>query len=77
MRDKESEILAEKVIAELKRVRKDRGLSHEKLSEMTGLSRAGISFIESNKRNPTLISCLKVAKALDIDLGTLITENQK
>lgn len=48
-----------------------------RLAEMTGLSRAAISFIESGKRNPTLVTCLKIAKALDLDLGDIITHRRK
>jgi DNA-binding XRE family transcriptional regulator len=77
MRDKDSERLAKNVIAELEKARKEKRVSHEKLAEMTGLSRAAISFIESGKRNPTLVTCLKIAKALDLDLGDIITHRRK
>ena len=77
MRDKESEKLAVKVIAELMKVRKETGMSHETLAEITGLSRATISFVENNKRNPTLITCLKIAKALDVDFAKIINKANK
>lgn len=77
MRDNQSEQLASCVVAELARVRKERGISHEKLAEMAGLSRASISYIENNKRNPTLLSCLKIARALDVDLAEVIKTNQQ
>jgi DNA-binding XRE family transcriptional regulator len=77
MRDKESEKLAVKIVSELMKVRKDKGMSHEKLAEMTGLSRATISFVENNKRNPTLITCLKIAKALDVDFDKIIKKSSR
>lgn len=77
MRDKESEKLAAKIISELMQVRKERSVSHEKLAKMTGLSRATISFVENHKRNPTLVTCLKIAKALDVDLAKVISKSQK
>ncbi|MCB1784494.1 MAG: helix-turn-helix transcriptional regulator [Alphaproteobacteria bacterium] len=58
-------------------VRKERGVSHDKLAEMTGLSRATISFVENHKRNPTLITCLKIAKALDVDLADIMRKGRK
>ena len=77
MRDKASEKLAAEIISELMKVRKDKGVAHEKLAEMTGLSRATISFVENHKRNPTLITCLKIAKALDVDFDKIIKKSQK
>jgi transcriptional regulator with XRE-family HTH domain len=52
--------------------RKARGLSHEKLAALAGMHRTGISHIENRKRNPTLIVCLKLARALDCPLSDLI-----
>ena len=72
MRDKELEKTASKLIDELIRLRKEQGLSHEKLADMTGLHRSTISLIESKKRNPTVITCLKLCKALNARLCDLL-----
>ena len=77
MRDKDTEKLAAKIVAELMKARKEQDVSHEKLAEATGLSRASISFIENNKRNPTLVTCLKIAKALDVDFAAIIRRSGK
>ncbi len=77
MRDKESEKLAAKIVSELMKVRIEKGVSHEKLAEMTGLSRATISFVENEKRKPKLETCLKIAKALDVDLANIIKAARK
>ena len=74
MRDHDSETQARNIIATLKAERIKQGLSHDRLSEMTGLSRPAISYIEGGKRNPTLLSCLKIAKALKLDLGKIISD---
>ncbi|MAE50860.1 MAG: transcriptional regulator [Micavibrio sp.] len=58
-------------------VRIEKGLSHDKLAEKTGLSRATISFIENEKRKPRLETCLKIAKALDVDLAAIISQTKK
>ena len=72
MRDEVSEQLVLKIVDELARVRKSLGLSHEALAEKTGLTRPAISFIESHKRTPTIATCLKMAKALDVRLADII-----
>jgi len=77
MRDKESERFAVKIVSELMEARKTHGISHDKLAEMTGLSRATISFVENHKRNPTLVTCLKIAKALNVDLANIIKKARK
>lgn len=77
MRDKSSDIAVEKVVEELKKARKTLGLSHEALAKKTGISRAGISFIESGKRIPTLLTCLKMAKALNLRLADILTRIEK
>ncbi len=77
MRDKYSETLAGKLIDELTKIRKEQGLSHEKLAEKTTMSRAAISFIESHKRIPTILSCIRIAKALEVRLGDLINKFDK
>lgn len=77
MRDKSSELLVEKVIDALTKARKEQGISHEKLAKKTGLSRPAISYIESHKRIPTILSCVKIAKALGVNLGDLIRKHEK
>ena len=47
------------------------GLSQQRVSEVSGLSRTGVRHIESLETNPTLYSLLKLAKALDLKLTGL------
>ncbi len=56
------------LIQQLKAIRLERGLSHERLAQMTGLSRAAISLVESGERHPTLLTCLRIAQALNITI---------
>lgn len=77
MRDKQAELQVEKVIDELTKARKQQGLSHEKLAAKTGLSRSAISFIESHKRMPTILSCVKIARALGLNFGDLLNSFEK
>ena len=52
--------------------RKELGLSHARLANLAGVHRTAISHIESGKRNPTLLTCLKLAEALNTSLAELL-----
>lgn len=58
----------------VKKRRHARGLSHEKLALMSGVTRSTISNIEANRKSPTLATCYKVSKSLGIALSDLIRE---
>lgn len=72
MKDDEFEKALDGIIAELIKIRKDKGISHEKLTELSGLSRTAISYIESRKSTPSIISLMKICKALDVKLSRLL-----
>jgi transcriptional regulator with XRE-family HTH domain len=77
MRDKSSETLTAKLVAELAKLRKEHGISHEKLAEKTGLSRATISYTESGKSMPTILTCVRIAKALGVRLSDVLSKFDK
>jgi len=77
MRDKSSETLVEKVVNELARLRKEQGMSHEKLAAKAGISRPAVSFIESHKRTPTILTCVRMAKALGVRLSDILAKFEK
>ncbi len=77
MADKHAEQLLKKVVDELMKARKEQGISHEKLAAKAGLSRPAISFIEAHKYSPTMLSCLKIAKALGLRLGDILNRLEK
>ena len=74
MKEKVSEKIQDQIIDMLINERKRVGLSHEKLANLAGLHRTAISHIENKKRNPTLISCLKISYALKISFGDVIKQ---
>jgi transcriptional regulator with XRE-family HTH domain len=47
------------------------------LAQLSGLSLSMISFVEREMRKPTLDTLLRIAEALDIDLGTMIQRATK
>jgi len=60
------------VVRELTKLRKEKGLSHEKLAQKVGVHRSAISLIENGKRSPTLVMCLKIANGLEVKLSSLL-----
>jgi transcriptional regulator with XRE-family HTH domain len=69
----------EKTIKDLgkrvKTIRKVRGLTQEELGEKASLSYKFIGEVERGKVNPSFNTLLALAKALNIDIGQLFTEN--
>lgn len=57
--------------------RKKAGLSHERLSELAGVSRSTISRIEAEQTNGTLFVFQKVANALELPLSVILKEAEK
>ncbi len=53
------------------RLRKERGLSQEKLGWEVGINRGYIGFIERGLRNPSVPALMKLAKALKVSLDGL------
>jgi len=54
------------------RLRNQRGLRQEDLSELSGLSREHISYIENGKREPCLNNIERLAKAFKITVSELM-----
>ena len=61
----------------LREEREKRGLSMTVFAERAGLSRAMISFVEREIRNPSLETMLRMAFVLEIDLGKIIQRAAK
>ena len=53
----------------IKEIRENKGLSLQELSKLTGFSSAILSQIENHLESPSLGTLMKIAKALDVDLG--------
>ncbi len=60
------------VAVNVKRFRKEKGLTQVALAERTGLSLATIYFIEQDRRpNPSFPTLRKLASALDVNIGAI------
>ncbi len=58
----------------LRAVRRQRGLTLEALAEQAGLTKSYLSKIERRQSTPSIAVALKVAKALDVDVGRLFSD---
>ncbi len=67
-----SNIAAKKLAQKIIRLRKERGISQEELAFTAGLDRTYVGRIENLKRNPTLNTLVKIAKAFDIEVWELL-----
>lgn len=74
MRDKAAEKAVSKLVDEFIRIRKENGFSHDTLAEAAGVHRSTISLIESKKRIPTILTCWRIARALKVQLSTVIKQ---
>jgi len=66
------DILSENII----RLRKERGMSQEKLGEKAGLHRTFISLVERRGRNVTLGVVEAFANALGVDVPSLLSKHK-
>ena len=73
MRDKISKETVRLLVKERKRLK----ISGNLLAEKAGLSQSLISTLETNPWNPTLDTLLRIADALGVDLGRIVTKARK
>jgi transcriptional regulator with XRE-family HTH domain len=69
--------LAGRVAANLREHRRRRDISLDQLAQRTGVSRAGLSQIETRKTNPSIGVLWKVASGLGIPFAELIGEGRQ
>lgn len=62
------------VTALLRAVRRQRGLTLDGLAAQTGLTKSYLSKIERGQNTPSIAVALKVARALDVDVGRLFSD---
>lgn len=64
------------VINNIKRIRKEKGLSQEKLAEFCDTSASYIGLMETYKNIPKLSTIEKIAEALNVDPLTLFIDSE-
>ena len=65
-----------KLLEEIRKVRKKRGLSQEQLAKNSGLSRYSIINFETGRRDPRVKDLRKIAKALNVSVAELISDKE-
>jgi XRE family transcriptional regulator, regulator of sulfur utilization len=68
--------VAQRVAVNLRDLRRKQDLSLDELAQRTGVSRAGLSQIETGKTNPTLGVLWKIAAGLSVPFAELLGEAQ-
>lgn len=69
--------VAKHVIRLIRESREKQGLSMNSVAQRSGLSQGMVSLVEHGLRNPSLDTLLRLAEALDVDLGDLIKKAKK
>jgi transcriptional regulator with XRE-family HTH domain len=65
------------VVRLLREEREKQKLSMNVIAQRAGLSHSIVSLIERDLRNPTLDTLLRIAEAMEVDLGEIITRARK
>lgn len=73
MKEEEKKIL-QNFANKVRLYREKAGLSQEKLAEYSGLHRTYIGSIERLEKIPSLLTALKIAKALKVNISLLIEQ---
>lgn len=74
MKSENFDIVLDDLVQRLIELRKSKKLSHEKLVKLSGVSRTAISYMEARKTTPSIVTVMKVCKAMDIKLSDLLKE---
>ncbi len=61
-------MILKKLGERIKKLRKEAGISQEKLAELAGLDRTYINGVENGRRNISIINMEKICTALEISL---------
>ena len=62
------------VARNVKRLRRERGLSQEELADLAGLNRNYIGMVERQENAPTVDTLEAIAKALQVDAARLVEQ---
>ncbi|MDD7753813.1 MAG: helix-turn-helix transcriptional regulator [Clostridiales bacterium] len=52
----------------LRKIRKEKNMSLDELAKLTGISKAHLSYIERNEKEPTISILCMIAKALNVSI---------
>lgn len=52
----------------LRKIRKEKNMSLDELAKLTGISKAHLSYVERNEKEPTISILCMIAKALNVSI---------
>ncbi len=58
----------------VKEIRKERGLSQDRLAQLTGISRKYLSMIECQRATPSVSIAMKIASELDVSTDKIFLD---
>jgi len=64
--------LTQKLGTKVRKLRKQKGLTQEKLSELAGIDYSYLNLIEAGKKNPSIKKLAKIARVLKTSLKDLV-----
>lgn len=70
-------MISSNVVRLLREERERRGISMNRLAEMSGLSQGMISLVEHEHRNPSLDTMLRVCEALEVSLSEVLSRAER
>ena len=70
--ERECQALSAQVLRLLREEREKRGLSMYAIAQRSGLSPQAVSYAERGAKRPSFETVLRIAKAMDIELGDVI-----
>jgi transcriptional regulator with XRE-family HTH domain len=56
----------------VRRIRREKGLTQERLAELSGFAQQYLSGLESGRRNPTVVTVYEIANALGVSYLELL-----
>ena len=65
------------VIKRIKEVRKEKSLSQLELAVKTNMSQSFLASVERGKKQPSVLTLLRIASALEVNPGVFFPENVK
>lgn len=72
MMTNEDKQIVSRFALQMKTSREEKGISQEKLAEYANLHRTYIGSLERAEKIPSLVTVVKIAKALNLDISKLI-----
>ncbi|MBO7483504.1 MAG: helix-turn-helix transcriptional regulator [Alphaproteobacteria bacterium] len=72
MKKREAQEISDKIVAILRRVRLEKGITQYKMAKDTGMSKSSILYIENFTQRPSLYTVILLADYLSVDFSEVL-----